>query len=287
MKKKILRKRKSSKSSLDLSEDETNFLSSYNHNNKFNNNNIVAKIKINQYGHMDGGKKQNIEDSKAFNDIVKILNTNNNIHHNNIFAKIEINNYNINNSPEKKGENNGFNYNIYNKKSQISKGNDYLPKLNNSKIFNVFYNKKEENLKKNESKKKLLLNYNLEEKEEKEEKENLNKYQYSRNRFKRGRSLLKMHYRKKIFSEAGKSILDNNKSNSLFKKNKTELKLKINNDSDNDNSIKSSNHDSYEDDNSKDDQNFVELEDKACQTDFYEGDYSKDNDKDDNSKNNG
>ena len=234
---------KKSKTTLDLSEDEGILVSS-NHNNKFNNNNFVAKIKINN--NMNGGKKQSIEGAKAYRNIAKILNTNNNIHHNNIIAKIEINNYYTNESPEK---NDGSNYNnIYNKKSQISKGNNCLLKLNNNKILNVFYDNKEKNHNKDNPKKILLSNCNL---EENEEKKSLINYKKSIIKNKRDRTLDEKPNRKNIFSEIGKSILENNRSNSILKKSKTKLVLKINEDSDNDNSIKCSYH--YKDDNSKDD----------------------------------
>ena len=117
---------------------------------------------------MNGGKKKNIEDEGIYSEIIKILNTNNNIHDNNIIANIEINKDYANNNQEKKGKNNGFNYNnIYNKKSKISVGNNNLEKLNNSKKYNIFNDNKKKNLIKNNSKKRLLLKYNPEEKEEK------------------------------------------------------------------------------------------------------------------------
>ena len=92
------------------------------------------------------------------------------------------------------------------------------------------------------------------------------KYQYSRNRGKRDRSPDEKSKRKNIFSETGKSIFHSNRSNSLYKKEKTKLTLEINNDNDNDNdnSIKSSNHDSY-----------------LCYINEYEAHNDKEEDKDD------
>ena len=246
-----------------LFNDIKDFFSFNDSNNKFNQDNIIRNIKvINSYDfHNRNSIKQNIEDNV-------IKNINDKLNPKNIITKIEINKYYYNNNPEKKEKKDGLNAdNIFNKKSEISNGKNYSKNINTHKRYNIFYNNNEKKLDKNKSKKILLPNYNLVKKIEKKVFQNQNSRYKEPDKYSRERTLEIKTNRSNIFSDLGKSILNNNRSGSLMKKDKTKLTLEINNDN---NSIKLSRFDLYsilknkdkdnetyhdrdEDDNKKDD----------------------------------
>ena len=251
-----------------LFNDIEDFFSSSNSNSKFNHDNIIRNIKIiNNYHYNNRNDiKENIEDND-------IRNINDNFGHKNIITKAEINKYYINNSPEKKEKKDGFNDdNIFNKKSEISNGNKYLKNINTSERYNIFSNNNEKIFNKNKSKKILLPNYNLVKKVEKKVFQNQN-YRYREpDRYSRERTLEIKTNRSNLFSDLGKSILNNNRSGSLLKKNKTKLTLEINNEN---NSIKLSRFDSY---------SLPKNKDREI---YHDTDNDEDDDKEDNKHDNG